>query len=151
MAHSSSSGRVGYIVWPRIVGSHKNAGIPFQYLVCSDARGGNLSTDSPVRRQKRFQSALRKFQNFTGSLGAGTFSLGGVMREGRCCYRWHFGHVCPAVGCPARDSRRPGLGWCPRSISERRNWLFPLDHAAVQGLFDVAQESRLSPSGDVLL
>ena len=40
--------------------------------------GGNLSTDSSVRRRKRFQSALRKFQRFTGSLWAGKLSLGGV-------------------------------------------------------------------------
>jgi len=52
--------------------------------------GGNLSTDSPVRRQKRFQSALRKFQRFTWSLWAGTLNLGGVMREGRCCDRRNF-------------------------------------------------------------
>jgi len=52
--------------------------------------GSNLSTDSPVRRQKRFQSALRKFQSFTGSLWAGTFNLGGVMREVRCCDRRNF-------------------------------------------------------------
>jgi len=26
--------------------------------------GGNLLTDSPVKRQKRFQSALRKFKRF---------------------------------------------------------------------------------------
>jgi len=35
------------------------------------------------------------------------------------------GHVCPAVGCPGRNSRRPGLGWCRCSNGERRNWLFP--------------------------
>jgi len=43
-----------------------------------------------VRRQKRFQSALEKFQRFTGSLRAGTLNLGGVMREGRCCDRGNF-------------------------------------------------------------
>jgi len=32
------------------------------------------------------------------------------MREGRCCDRGNFlEHVCPAVGCPGRNSRRPGL------------------------------------------
>jgi len=35
-------------------------------------------------------------------------------------------HVCPAVGCSGRNSRRPGLGWCRRSIGDRRSWLFPL-------------------------
>jgi len=43
------------------------------------------------------------------------------------------GHVCPAVGCPGRGSRRPGLGWCRRSNGERRNWLFPLGCTTVQG------------------
>jgi len=52
--------------------------------------GGKLSTDSPVRRQKRFQSALRKFQRFTESLRAGTLSLGGVIKEGRFCDRGIF-------------------------------------------------------------
>jgi len=58
--------------------------------IFSVSGGGNLSTYSPVRRLKHFQSALRKFQRFTGSLWAGTLSLGGVMREGRCCDRGNF-------------------------------------------------------------
>ena len=37
--------------------------------------GGNLSTDSSVKRQKRFQSALRKSQRFTGSLWATTLRV----------------------------------------------------------------------------
>ena len=41
-------------------------------------------------------------------------------------------HVCPAVGCPGRNSRSPGLGWCRRSNGERRNWLFPLGCTTVQ-------------------
>ena len=63
-------------------------------MVCSlnvwCVRRGYLSTDSPVRRQKCFLSALRKFQRFTGSLWAGTLSLGGVMREGRFCDHGNF-------------------------------------------------------------
>jgi len=43
------------------------------------------------------------------------------------------GHICPAVGCPGRGSRRPGLGWCRRSNGERINWLFPLSCTTVQG------------------
>jgi len=31
--------------------------------------GGNLSADSPVRRQKHCQSALRKFQRFPDGCG----------------------------------------------------------------------------------
>jgi len=96
--------------------------------------GGTLSTDSPVRRQKRFQSALQKFQRFTGSLWAGTLSLGGVMNEGRCCSaRTFLEHACPAISCPGRNLRRPDPGWCRRSIGGRRNWLFPLGYVTVQG------------------
>ena len=78
------------------------------------SRGGNLSTDSSVRRQKRFQSALQKFQRFTGSLQAGTF----------------LEHVCQAVSCPDQNLPRPGLTWCRRSTSEKRNWLLPLGGTA---------------------
>ena len=42
------------------------------------------------------------------------------------------GHVCPAVGCPGRNSQRPGLGCCRRSIGERKNWLLPLSYTTVQ-------------------
>jgi len=71
MAHSSSDGHVGYIVGLWIVGSCKIPGMPSQHFV---SRDGNFSTDS----------ALRKFQRFTGSLWAGTVSLGDIIREGRC-------------------------------------------------------------------
>jgi len=91
--------------------------------------GGNLSTDSPVRRQKRFQSVLRKFQRFTRSLWTGTLNLGGVMRKSRCCDRGNFPRT---VGCPGRNSRRPGLDWCRRSKVERRNLLFPFGYTTVQ-------------------
>ena len=42
-------------------------------------------------------------------------------------------HVCPGVGSPGRNLRRPGPGWYPRHIGEERNWLLLLGHAAVQG------------------
>ena len=42
-------------------------------------------------------------------------------------------HVCLVVGCPDQNSRRPGLGWCQLSISERKSRLFPLGHTTVQG------------------
>ena len=42
-------------------------------------------------------------------------------------------HACRGVDCPRRNSRRPGLGWCQRSIGERRSWLFPLGYTTVQG------------------
>jgi len=36
MAHSSSGGHVGYIVWPQKVSSRKNPGMPSQYLMCPE-------------------------------------------------------------------------------------------------------------------
>jgi len=36
MAHSSSDGHVGYIVWPGIVSSRKNAGMPFRHFTCPE-------------------------------------------------------------------------------------------------------------------
>ena len=107
--------------------------------------GGNLSTDSSVRRQKCFQSALRKFQRFTGSLWAGTLSFGGVMREGRCC---DLGNL------PRTRLSGSGLSW-PKLV-KTRSGLVPTFHrwekklAVSFGLYnslrllDVAQESRLS-------
>ena len=97
--------------------------------------GGNLSTDSPVRRQKRFQSTLRKFQRFTGSLWAGTFSLGDAIweRVDLVTEVTFLEYVCEAVHCPGRNSRRPWPRWCWRSIGGRRNWLLLLGHTAVQG------------------
>jgi len=65
----------------------------------------------------RFQSALQKFQRFTGSLWAGTLKLGGVMSKADVVTAGAFlEHACQAVGCPGRTSRRPGPGWCRRSI-----------------------------------
>ena len=36
MAHSSCDGHVEYVVWPLIVGSRKNPGMPSQYLMCPE-------------------------------------------------------------------------------------------------------------------
>ena len=81
--------------------------------------GSNLSTDSPVRRQKRFQSALRKFQRFTGSLWAGTLNLGVVMREADVVTAGTFlGHLCPAVGCPSEN--REGQVWVGADVPTAR-------------------------------
>jgi len=41
----------------------------------NESGSGNLSMDSSVRRQKRFQSALQKFQRFSGLLRTGTLSF----------------------------------------------------------------------------
>ena len=83
-----------------------------------------------MKRQRRFQSALRKFQRFHRIAADRNLEL-------RWCYKGRPGtfleHVCPAVGCPGRNSRRPGLGWWRRSIGERRSWLFPLYYTTDQG------------------
>jgi len=96
--------------------------------------GGNLSTDSPVRRQKRFQSALRKFQRFTdGCTQESWASLALWKRDVVLTTGTFLEHVCPAVGCPSRHPRWPDPGCGRRSISERRSWLLPLSCAAAQG------------------
>ena len=114
--------------------------------------GGNLSADSPVRRQKCFQSALQKFQRFTGLLWAGTLNLCGVMREGWCCDRGNF---------PRTRLSGSRLSW-PK-LAKARSGLVPTFQRREKKvdvfcrlynsprLLDVAQESRLSPSGDVAL
>ena len=84
--------------------------------------GGNLSTDSPVRRQKRFQSALWKFQHFTGWLWKGTLCLGGFMREDRCCDRGNFPRARLFGSRLSRPTvRKANQGLCRRSTGERRN------------------------------
>ena len=60
-------------------------------------------------------------------------------------------HVCQAVGCPGRHSRRPGPGWCRRSIDKKRKGLLPLRLAVAARLLAVAQKAGFSPSGDVVL
>jgi len=52
----------------RISGTRKNLGRAYAFSMFVVSRCGNLSTNSQVRRQKRFQTALRKFQRFTRSL-----------------------------------------------------------------------------------
>jgi len=51
---------------------------------------------------------------------------------GRCCDRGNFPRI-RLSGYPGRNSRRPGLGWCQRSIGGRRNWLLHLGRAVVYG------------------
>jgi len=53
------------------------------------------------------------------------------------------GHVCPAVGCPGQNSWRPGLGWCRRSMGEKRSWLFPLGYTTVQGCWMLPRSQAL--------
>ena len=51
-------------------------------------------------------------------------------------------HICQAVGCPCRHSRRADPGWCRRSIGGRRNWLFPSGRAAAQGYWLLPRSRR---------
>jgi len=115
------------------------------------SEGGNLSTDSSVRRQKRFQSALRKFQRFTGSLWAGTLSLGGVTTEGRCCDHGNFPRTrlsASRLSWPKLAKARFGL----MPTFQRREKKLAVSCGLYNSprLLDVAQESRLSPSGEVV-
>ena len=125
MTYSSPGGHVGYIHY--LAANSRLSQKSWYALSMFDVSGGgNLSTASSVRRKKRFQSALRKFQRFTRSLWAGTLSFGGVIRECRCCDRGNF----PTTRLSG--SRLSGLGWCRRSIGER-SWLFPLGYITDQG------------------
>ena len=60
------------------------------------------------------------------------------------------GHVYLAVGCPSRNSRRPGLGWCRRSNLQKKKLAVYFGLYSRPRLLDVAQESGLSPSRDVV-
>ena len=95
--------------------------------------GGNLSTDSSVKRQKRFQLSLRKFQRFTGSLWAGALSFCGVTREGRCCDRGNFART-RLSGSRLSWPKLAKARCCRRSIGER-SWRFPLGYTKVQGCY----------------
>jgi len=113
--------------------------------------GGNLSTDSPVRKRKHFQSALRKFQRFTRWLWAGTLNLDGVMREGRYCDRGNFPRTrlsSSRLSWPKLAKARPGL--VPTFRRREKKLAVSFGFYNRPRLLDVAQESRLSPSGDVV-
>ena len=149
MAHNSSDGHVGCIVWPQTVGYRKNPGTPPQCLMCPEVA---ISQRIHLCRQKLFQSALRKFQLFTGSLWVVTLSFGGFVWEGRCCDLANFPRTCLSgsrLSWPKLTKARSG------SVPTFHRWEKKL--AVSFGLcnsprsFDVAQESRLSPSQDVLL
>jgi len=107
--------------------------------------------DSPVRRQKRVQSASRKFPRFTGSLWAGTLNLGGVMREGRYCEWGNFPRT-PLSGIrlswPKLAKARSGLVPTLQRRDKKLAVSFGLYNST--RLLDLAEESGLSPSGDVV-
>ena len=132
MAHSSSNGRVGCIVWPQQVGSRKNSGMPSQCLMCpavaisqrihlwegksasnQPCEGSNASPD----RCGQGPWASVALWGKADVVASGTFLV----------------HACPAVGCPGRNSRTPGLDWCRRSIGERRSWLLSFGYTTVPG------------------
>ena len=133
MADSSCDGHVGYIVWPRIIRSRENPGMPSQYLMCppevaisqrihlwegkSASNQPCESSNASPNRYEQEPCVLVALWMRVDVASAGSF----------------LEHVCPAVDCPGRNSRRLDPGWCQRSIDERRNWLFPLGHATVQG------------------
>ena len=118
MADSSCHGHVGYVVWPRISGSRK-------ILVClldvwcfrrwqsvnglldgqnasNQLCGSSNALPDRCGQEPRVSVAL---WGRADVVGAGTF----------------LEHVCHVLGCPGRNSRRPGPGWCRRSTGERRN------------------------------
>ena len=98
--------------------------------------GSNLLTDSPVRRQKRFHSALRKFQRFTGSLWAGTLNFPRIRQSGS------------PLSWPKLAKARSGLVPTFQRREKKLADSFVLYNSP--RLLGVAQESRLSPSGDVV-
>ena len=130
MAHSSSDGHVGYIVWPQIVGSRKNPGMPSQCLTYPEVAisqrihlwEGKSATNQPCESSNA--SPDRCGQEPWASVAL--WRKADVVTAGT-----FLEHVCPAVGCPGRNSWRPGLGWCRRPIGER-SWLFPLGYSLQQ-------------------
>ena len=111
----------------------------------------NLSTDSPVRRQKRLQSALDKYQRFTGTLLlAGTLSIRGIMIERRCCDHRNF----PRTRLSGTRLSWPTLAKAMYRLARAFHWweteLTTRLWAVQQLKFVDVQVSRVSPSGDVL-
>ena len=130
LAHSSSDGHVGYIVWSQKVGSRKNPGMPYQCLMCLEMViyqrihlwEGKSTTNQPCESSNASPDRCGQEHWASAALwGRADVVTAGTFLE----------HVCPAAGCPGRNSRRPGLGWCRRSIGERRSWVFPLDCTTV--------------------
>ena len=96
--------------------------------------GGNLSTDSPVRRQSTSNRSCESSNASPDRCGQEPWILLALWgRTDVVTAGTILEHVCPAVGCPGRTSRRPGLYWCRHSNGEKRNWLFPLACTTVQG------------------
>ena len=130
MAHSSSDGHVGYTVWPQRLDSRKNPGTPPQCLMCPE-----VAISQRMHLWEGKSASNQPCESSNASPGrCGQEPWASVALWGKAeavTSRTFVGHVCPAVGCPGRNSRRPGLGWCPRSIGERRG-LFPLSYTIEQ-------------------
>jgi len=104
-----------------LAGSRTVPGYAFSVLVVS--LGGNLSTDSPVRRQKASIQLVKVPTLHQIAVGR---NLCGVVTEGRCCDSRNFPRT-------RLSERRPGPGWCRLFLGERRNWKLPLGRTAAQG------------------
>jgi len=142
MAHISSDGHVGYIVYPQRVGSNKKPGMPSQYLVrpkvaifrrihlwegkSASNRPCESSNTSPDHCGKEPWILLALWGR-ANVVTAGTF----------------LGRVCPVVGCPGRNSRRPGLPWVgadvPTAREETGCFLWVVQQSKVVGCCPVAQ------------
>jgi len=105
-----------------------------------------------VRRKNSFQMALQNVQRFIGSLWAGTLNLGGVMRERRYCVRGNL----PRTRLSSCRLSRPKLakarsGLLPTFQRREKKLAVCFGLYNSPRLLDVAQESKLSRSGDVVL
>jgi len=88
-----------------------------------------------VRRQRRFQSTLRNFQRFTGSMWAGIVRHGGVMRVGRWCDNRDFPkkvQACRPTLAKARSVLVPAFPWWEEKLAapfglctSASRWLLP--------------------------
>ena len=113
------------------VGSRKNFGMPSQCLMCPE-----VTISQRIHLWEGESASNQPWESSNASLDrCGQEPWASVALWGRAdvvTSGTFLEHVCPAVGCPGRNSRRPGLVWCRRSIGERRSWLFPLGYATVQ-------------------
>ena len=88
-------------------------------------RGGNLSTDTPWEGKSAPNQPCESSNASPDRCGQEPRVLVALWGRADVVTPGNFQeHVCPGIGCLGRNSRRPGLGWCRRSIGERRNCFF---------------------------